>query len=395
MDIERFQDSPIGRLVKVSVTDRGRDYEHFAYVPDPLPPALALSPPTQRLHDEALLALGRLDGLAGQLPEPGLLARPAIREEAVSTSALEGTYSTLPKVFEAEFLEDAEMDRALREVTNYVRAAERGLAAIREEGATITLWLIRGLHEILMEGLGGPPADVGQVRDRQNWIGLRRGSPITESLFVPPPSGDVLHQGLDAWEQWIHSENVSLLVRIAVGHYQFEALHPFIDGNGRLGRLVAQLQLVEGGILEYPILNLSPYLEPRGEDYRERLRELSASGDWDRWLSFFVEAIRTQAEVASRRTSSLLELRDEFIAIVKKQGIRGVALDIAGGLIGYPVTTPTFAARAYEVTYPAANSAIARLEEVGILEEVTGKPYGRLFVAPRVLALISPDQPLP
>lgn len=395
MDVERFQDSPTGRLVDVSVTDRGREYEHFAYVPDPLPASIALAPSTQRLHDQALLALGRLDGLAGQLPEPGLLARPAIREEAVSTSALEGTYSTLAKVFEAEFLEDAEMDRALREVTNYVRAAERGLDAIREEGSSITMWLIRGLHELLMDGLGGPPADVGQVRDRQNWIGLHSGAPITESLFVPPPSGDVLQQGLDDWEQWIHSENVPLLVRIAVGHYQFEALHPFIDGNGRMGRLVAQLQLVEGGILEYPTLNLSPYLEPRGEEYRERLRELSATGDWDYWLRFFFEAMRTQAEVASRRTSLLLELRDEFLAAAKTEGIRGVALDIAGGLIGYPVTTPTFAAREYDVTYPAANTAIGRLEQLGILREVTGKSYGRLFVAPRVLDLISPDQPLP
>jgi cell filamentation protein, protein adenylyltransferase len=391
VDIERFRGSPIGSLVEVTVTDGGVDYAHFAYVPNSLPRTFQLSSATQRLHDEALLALGRLDGQAGQLPEPALLARPAIREEAVSTSALEGTYSTLPKVFEAEFLEDDEMDRPLREVRNYVRAAERGLAAIREEGSGVTIWLIRGLHEILMEGLGSHPSDVGQVRNRQNWIGLRRGAPITESLFVPPPSGDILTHGLEGWEAWLHDDDIPALVRIAVGHYQFEALHPFIDGNGRIGRLVAQLQLVEGNLLRFPILNLSPYLEPRGDEYRDRLRELSASGEWEPWLLFFLTAIREQAEAASRRTAALLELREDFIDKAKKNGIRGVGVEIAAGLIGFPVTTSRFAAEAHDVTYQAANTAIARLEKAGILVEVTGKSYGRLFVAPRVLDLISPN----
>lgn len=390
MDVERFKDSPIGRLVEVTVSDAGRDYHHFAYVPEPLPSKIDLSPNTQRFHDEALLALGRLDGLAGRLPEPALLARPAIREEAVSTSALEGTYSTLSRVFEAEFLEDSEMDRADREVRNYVRAAERGLAAIREEGSSVTLWLIRGLHEILMDDVGVHPSDVGHIRDRQNWIGLRRGSPITGSLFVPPPSGDILEQGLASWEEWIHSAEVPLLIRIAAGHYQFETLHPFIDGNGRIGRLVAQLQLAEGNALEHPILNLSPYLEPRGDVYREHLRELSATGEWGPWLDFFLGAIRAQAEAASLRTLSLLQLRDEYIESAKSNGIRGVALDIAGGLIGYPVITVNFAKDTYGVTYPAANSAIAKLVELGILAEVTGRSYGRLFAAEQVLRLISP-----
>jgi Fic family protein len=390
VDVERFKGSPIGRLVEVRVTDRGTDYEHFAYVPDPLPKRVPVSAPTRRLHDEALLAIGRIDGLAGQLPDPGLVARPAIREEAVSTSALEGTYSTLPKLFEAEFLEDAEIDRSVREVRNYVRAAEQGLAAIAD-GSSVTMWLIRSLHETLMGGLGGHPADIGQIRDRQNWIGVRRGAPITESLFVPSPNGDVLRKGLEDWERWIHSEDIPLLVRIAAGHYQFETLHPFIDGNGRIGRLIAQLQLVEGRALQHPILNLSPYLEPRGNEYREHLREVSAKGEWDPWLNFFLGAVVAQADVASKRTSALLALRDEYIEVVKQNGLRGVAVDIAGGLIGYPVTTPTFAARTYKVTYPAANTAIGRLQQLGIVEEVTGKSYGRLFVAPRVLDLISPD----
>jgi Fic family protein len=389
MDIERFRTSPIGRLVEVRVADGGVDYEHFAYVPDPLPTRIPLTSATQRLYDEALLALGRLDGLARQLPDPSLLARPAIREEAVSTSALEGTYSTLPELFEAEFLEETQIDRPVREVRNYVTAAERGLAAI-QDGTPVSIWLIRGLHETLMEGLGGHPGDIGHVRNRQNWIGRRRGAPITDSLFVPPPSGDVLQQGLEMWESWIHNGDVPLLVRIATGHYQFETLHPFIDGNGRMGRLVAQLQLVEGKALTHPILNLSPYLEPRGDEYRERLRDLSATGDWDPWLAFFLEALLAQAEGASKRTTALLALRDEFINAVKERGIRGVALDVAAGLIGYPVITATFASKTYGVTFPAANTAIRRLMDIGILRELTGKSYGRIFAAPRVLALISP-----
>ena len=393
MDIERFGASPIGRLVEVRVSDGGVNYEHFAFVPDPLPTEFPLSSSTKRRHDEALLALGRLDGLARQLPDPSLLARPAIREEAVSTSALEGTYSTLPRLFEAELLEESEIDRPVREIRNYVMAAERGLAAI-EEGSSVTLWLVRALHQTLMQELGAHPEDIGQVRNRQNWIGRHRSSPITESLFVPPPSGDILMEGLGSWEAWIHNEDVPLLLRVAAGHYQFETLHPFIDGNGRMGRLVAQLQLVEEGVLRHPILNLSPYLEPRGEEYREHLRDVSATGRWDTWFRFFFDAVLAQARTASKRTTALLALRDEFMKTVRAHGIRGVALDIASGLIGYPLMSPTFASRTYKVTYPAANTAIGRLVDIGILSEITGRRYGRIFAAPRVLQLISPGASL-
>jgi Fic family protein len=192
------------------------------------------------------------------------------------------------------------------------------------------------------------------------------GGPLGAPDLLPPPSGDVLQQGLDEWERWIHNVDIPLLMRIAIGHYQFEALHPFIDGNGRMGRLVAQLQLVEGKVLACPILNLSPYLEPRADEYRESLRELRVTGDRDPWLSFFLNAMLTQAEVASHRTQSLLLLRDELIDIVKKQGIRGVAVDIAGGLIG-----------------------------VGILQEITREILrSTLRRSARVLSLISPDEPL-
>jgi Fic family protein len=392
VDVTRFGSSPVGRLVEVRVSDRGIDYEHVAFVPDPLPDRIPVSVATQRLHDDALLALGRLDGHVRQLPEPDLLARPAIREEAVSTSALEGTYATLPRLFEAEFLEDAEMERPLREVRNYVRAAEQGLSALAD-GSAITTWLIRGLRQTLMEELGSHPNDVGQVRDRQNWIGPRRNAPITESLFVPPPPGDQLLQALGQWEGWIHKEDVPPLMRIAIGHYQFETLHPFIDGNGRVGRLVAQLQLVEGRILRHPILNLSPYLEPRGDEYRERLRDLSATGAWDPWLQFFFEAIRVQAGVASRRTTLLLELRDRYLETVRVRRLRGIVVDIAGGLIGYPVLTPTSAATAYGVTYQAANTAIRRLEEAGILREVTGKSRGPVPDRARPTSPVAPLGP--
>lgn len=175
---------------------------------------------------------------------------------------------------------------------------------------------------------------------------------------------------------------------MALGHYQFETLHPFIDGNGRMGRLIAQLRLMEGGALSQPMLNLSPYLQRRGDEYRQELRAVSATGDLERWILFLLEALATQAKAAVTRAGRLLELRSQMVAEVRAARISGVALRITEGLVEYPAVTPTTASQQYGVTYQAANTAIDRLVNIGLLQEVTGKKYGRLFLAMRVIGLL-------
>jgi Fic family protein len=242
-----------------------------------------------------------------------------------------------------------------------------------------------------MRGSRGDHAEIGNFRRRQNWIGTRRSSPVTESLFVPPPPGDELDRGLDAWERWVNDAGIGLpsLIRVALAHYQFETLHPFIDGNGRVGRLLIVLTLMEHGDLKIPLLNVSPFFEDARDEYIDHLRSVSETGDFQPWVVFFAEAIQKQSIDALEKADELISLRDELVRVVHEQRVRGVALRITEDLIGYPFITPTRAAVKFDVSYQAANSAMARLVEIGILREATGGSYGRMFMSPRVLAVIN------
>lgn len=387
MGISRFEGSPIGRLVPVSVRDGGTTWEHFAYVPYPLPEKPRLADETIQAVIDATGAVNRLDGAGRRLPNPYLLSRPAFYEEAVSTSALEGTYATIDEVFEADLLDADEVSPDVAEVRNYVLAAMRGLELIEE--LPICRRLVLDIHRILMAGEHGDHPDAGQIRSRQNWIGKRRHAPITESVFVPPPAPVPLEDGLDQWERWINRPEIPTLVRAALGHYQFETLHPFIDGNGRVGRLVATLQLIAEGELTVPLLNISPYLAERKDEYLEGLRCVTVTGDWDPWVQFFCEAVRVQAGRALERAEALLVAREELVAHVREANLRGVAIEITENLIGYPVVSPTQAAKDFGVSYQTANRAIGNLVDAGVLREVTGKNYGRIFASTAILKILS------
>lgn len=388
MDCEMFRSSPIGRLVAISGHDYfvGRDYSHFAFVPAPLPERLPLRERTYKLVSEADRAVGRLDAAAARLPNPSLLVRPAIYREAVSTSALEGTYAPLIDVLEADFMDEHHVSHEVREVRNYVRATERGLELIQQK--PICLTVLAELHAILVEGTRGDGSDAGKLRQRQVYIG-ERSKGIERSRFVPPPNGDALVEGMSAWEKWINAEDdIPLLVKAAVGHYQFETLHPFSDGNGRLGRLVVLLQLVYYGALNHPLLNLSPYFEERKDEYKDHLLECSRTGEFDPWVQFFAEAVIAQAEDELSRIEELIVIRHSMIDTLRADRARGVVLEIVEDLIGYPVITPSLAATLHNVTYPPANAAIQRLVKLGLLVEVTGKSYGRIFAAPAIVRAV-------
>ena len=388
MDVAQFKDSPIGDLVAISGQHRGKQFQHFAYVPDPLPDDIVLAGRTWQILSDAALELGRLDGSGNQLPNPHLLARPAIRREAVSTSALEGTYTTLPQVLQSELLEgDEKPSREVDEVLAYVRAAEAGFDWIQER--PLSLNMIKSLQEILMrDDPDCPDHETGEFRNRQNFIGPRNAR-VEDSFFVPPPAGDTLMNRLYQWEEWIHKEDIPLLVRVAVGHYQFETLHPFIDGNGRIGRLIAVLMLLEEGILSVPLINISPYLEDHRDEYQSHLRAVSAVGTYDPWIQFFLTGLKEMCLEARDKTERLVALREEMVALLRSQRIRGTSIQIAEDSIGEPIVTPTRVGKRYGISYQAASYAIGRLVEAGLFEELHLQGNRRMFFAPKVLEILN------
>ncbi|MEZ5175162.1 MAG: Fic/DOC family N-terminal domain-containing protein [Acidimicrobiia bacterium] len=384
MDIDRFRDSPIGTLVPITVEQHGRKISHHAFQPDPLPKSIDLTPDTYSTIEAAAMELGRLEGASTQLDRPYLLTRPIIRREAVSTSALEGTFSTLEDLFASE-IDEIELTQPIQEVANYVDAAEMGVRELATR--PVSRNLLCELHEVLMRASENESSS-GRLRSTQVAIGPR-GSLITEARFVPPPPGPGLEELFSDWERWNYEEDaLPLLARIAVSHYQFETIHPFIDGNGRIGRLVAILLLIDRGPLSNHYMVLSPYLERRRERYVELLAQTTATGDFDPWVRFFSEAIRAEASVARSRITALIEYRTNTVERVRRAGLKGTIITITEQLIERPVLTPSAIAKRLNVRYQTANRAVSKLVEEGILEETTGRTYGRVFVAREVLRLL-------
>ncbi len=388
MQVDLFRDSPVGRLVPIKGHDArlSRNYDHFAFVPEPLPESITLSQSTYALLSTADRALGGLDAKTSLLPNPQLLVRPALTKEAVATSALEGTYAPLSEVLEAEYVKTT-VGSEVREVRNYIDAATRAVTLIAKKPICVSV--LSELQKGLVRGTRGDSYDAGQLRERQVCIG-DEGLPIERSRFVPPPPGDVLRRGMDDWEKWINAEsNMPLLVRVALGHYQFETLHPFSDGNGRLGRLVITLQIMQSGALAYPILNLSTWLEPRRDLYIDHLLRVSETGDFDPWVAFFAEAVKDRSDAASKAISSLLAIKEGFLDYLNSLGYRGSVLTLAGELIGYPVLDVPQARNLLGLSYQAANTAVGKLVDLGILRQVTAGGYGRVFRCQQVFDVIA------
>lgn len=383
-----FQSTAAGRLLSISGYDslRGEDWSVHAYVPHQLPTEPALSFATLTLLSEADRAIGRLDANLQLLPNPSLLVQPTLSKEAVSTSALEGTFATLKEVLEADFEDDNRSTAPVREVRNYIRAANLGLDLIKEKPVCLTL--ISELQAVLVRGTRGDAYDSGGLRQRQVFIG-DHGRPVEEARFVPCPPGDLLGHGMSDWEKWVNAENeVPLLVKVALAHYQFETLHPFSDGNGRVGRLIITLQLIASGVLHYPVFNLASWLEPRRESYVGYLLRTSMTGDFDPLVAFFAEGIRDCAEATCAAVERLLHESQGFTRLVRESGDKSFATQLAGDLIGYPMLEVSDVAQRYKVAYPTANNAVKKLVSLGILENLNARSYGRVFFCPRVYAVL-------
>src|SRR5215469_1709608 len=367
-----------------------QEYRGKAYLPEPLAETVDLASSTHASIARAAASVGRADQAVKQLPNPALLVRPTIRREAVSTSALEGTYAAFTDVLEADLLSEEELTSSVAEVRNFVLAAEQALRWIAD-GRPITFAMLGHLQKILVRGTRADNAEAGHVRTTQVLIGVE-GRRLEDARFVPPPPGDLLRDGCEAWEKWIRGiHDLHAIARSALAHYQFETLHPFNDGNGRLGRLVALLQLVTAGDLSSLVVNLSPWLKSRESQYQAHLFEVSTTGDFNTWVGFFCQALCVHAAEAVDRVTDLLVLRQQLLDRARAARVRGVGLMLAGDLIGYPMVTARSVAELYDVSTQAGNHAVGRLAEIGVLRQRTQGRYARIFSCDPVLATL--DKP--
>jgi Fic family protein len=339
-----------------------------------------------RTLSEADRALGELAGLGHTMPNPHILIGPFLRQEAVLSSRIEGTVADLSDLYVYEAGPAAKSDDSdVREVHNYVAALEYGLE--RLDDLPISLRLIRELHEFLMQGVRGERATPGEFRQVQNWIGRRRCA-LPEADFVPPPVPE-MHEALDALERYIHSEAVyPPLVRLALIHYQFETIHPFLDGNGRIGRLLITLLLASWKLLPVPLLYLSAYFERRRETYYDLFLSVSEQGDWSAWVHFFLLAVAEQSRDAIRKIRRLQDLQLEWRTRIRQKRITGLAVSIAEHLFSNPVIAPNEVVERFHVSHQAAMQALRRLEKVGLVHEASGRQRNRVYLAEEVVRIV-------
>jgi len=354
---------------------------YSAFSPSPLPP----DPPVEidekllKLLSDADRALGRLDGSIQTLPATDLFVAMYVRKEAVLSSQIEGTQSSLDDVLEAEAqVLRPDRPRDVDEVIRYVKAMKFGLQ--RLQSLPVSVRLIREIHERLLVGVRGAERQPGEPRRSQNWIGPA-GCTLAEAVYVPPPPHEVM-SALGEIERFLHApDTLPILVKIGLAHAQFETIHPFLDGNGRVGRLLITFLLCERLVLQRPVLYISHYFKKHRQQYYDVLQATRDVGDWEGWLSFFLAAI---AEVASEATDTarrIVDLRERHRAVVGELFGRGTAngLKVLERLYSQPLINVTEVAELTSVTFTAANSLVARFVQAGILEEITGNSRNRVF----------------
>ena len=365
----------------------GQKISHGAYsafLPAPLPPALDWTPGLIRALSEADRLIGRLAGEGGRLPNPHVLIRPFVRREAVLSSKIEGTQATLGELLATEA--GAVVDRSpedLREVGNYVVALEHGISRLKT--LPLCVRLVRELHERLMTGVTGHQATPGRFRTIQNWIGTP-GSSIANASFVPPPPGEV-EPCLAAWETFLHESDLPPLVTIALAHYQFEAIHPFLDGNGRVGRLLITLFLIERQILPAPLLYLSAFFEAARRDYYGGLRGVSERGAWNDWVEYFLLGVARMSEDALNRAVRINELLAQWQKRVSGDSTN-TPLRMVEILGANPFITAKGAAEKLGIAFTTAQRAIQRLQRIGILKLVGDAKRDRVFCARTLLDIL-------
>lgn len=389
MDPERFRNSTAGRVKRMGQGEEA----YWAFIPNPLPPKI--SPDWELIcHiSEADRALSELAGLGRTMPNPHLLIGPFVRREAILSSQIEGTRADIVDLYAYEAgqlpppgLETSSED--VREVQNYVKALEYALE--RRKTLPVSLRLIREIHEKLLTDVRGKHATPGEFRQSQNWIGPPNCT-LNQATFVPPPVPH-MHEALDALEKYLHQDDTyPPLMRLALIHYQFEAIHPFVDGNGRIGRLLLTLLLIQWGLLPSPLLYLSAYLHRHREEYYQLLLNVSERGAWRDWLIFFMRGIAQQSRDATMRARRLQDLRESWRQQLGTMKASTRTLQLIDELFSSPIITIPRAADVLGVTYHSAQNTVEKLVEAGILEPIRNVSYSKTFIAREIMIAIGSE----
>ncbi len=387
MNRDEFKYSTTGRIIRTL-----RDYE--AFVPNPVPRSLTYKDTKiKRMLGDAERTLGKLGGIGYLVPNPDFLIIPYTGREALASSRIEGTQASLSELF---YFEAAEEKRAitndLLEVSSYVRALNYGIERLKT--LPLSLRLIREVHEKLMSGMRGGSTDKtpGEFRKSQNWIG---GHNLLDATYVPPPVDEMKH-ALDDWERFIHEtdHDLTLIEQLALLHYQFEAIHPFLDGNGRVGRLLITLFLVERNALPYPLLYLSHYFEQNRREYYDRLLGVSQIGDWENWVKFFMEGVIRQSDHAIESARRIVDQREVYRKQIHSSSNSTTTISLVDLIFTNFYITARKASHLLGKTIPTVQTSIDKLMQLGILEEITGKQRNRVYVASELMRLISDNEPL-
>jgi len=386
VDPERFKDSTAGRVMRKGKGDEA----YWTFVPHDLPPELEWDDELRLVLAEAERSLGELQGLVRTMPNPDLLAGVFIRREAVFSSRIEGIDVDIGDLYAYEgglpslpgLGRPGVAASDVWEVFNYVRALEYGLKRVAT--LPVSLRLLRELHLRLMGGLIGERATPGEFRRSQNWIG-RPGATLQEADFVPPPPTE-MHAALEALEKYLRGdEQYPSLVRLALIHYQFETIHPFIDGNGRVGRILLSLLLVHWRLVPWPLLHLSAYFENHRDDYYQLLIGVSEKGAWKPWLSFFLRGVAEQSGDAVARAKQLQDLQLGWRGQLEDGEAPDWMLGLADLLFEKPLLSAQIVRKRLKVSQTTIMDGLQRLEDMGILREITGTGRNTLYLAEAVL----------
>jgi Fic family protein len=375
MDKASFKAPEAGRIVH---SPQG----YFAFLPASLPPEITYTQGLVKALSEADASLSELAGLGRVLPNPQLLIAPYMRREAVFSSRIEGTQTSLAELMADEAGQPAAAPDDVREVRNYVTALEYGIERLKT--LPLSLRLVRELHQHLMAGVRGDVATPGEFRKSQNWIGPTGSTPAT-ATYVPPPPREML-EALGEWEKFLHRhDEIPDLVQCALMHEHFEAIHPFLDGNGRVGRLLITLFLIERGRLPQPLLYLSEYIERERQAYYDCLMRVRTRGDWHGWLEYFLRGVHWSARRAAIQARSLMDLREVMREAVGNSAKLMILVD---ALFENPYLNTARVKKLLDVTDPTARKAISELEQAKLIEEITGRQRNRQYLAGIVLAAI-------
>ena len=385
MNQEEFRSSTAGKCIRTISR-----YPYWAYVPNPLPPKIEVDWELANLLSKADSKLGELSGTGQLLPNPNLLIGPFMRREAVTSSRIENTQSGLDDLFlfEADETEPSPVSD-VKEVINYVRAMEYGIKRLEE--LPVSSRLICEIHQILMQGVRGESTTPGLMRTSQNWIGSP-GAILTDATYVPPPVPE-MQQCFSDLERYIHSDpQEPALIQCALVHYQFEAIHPFLDGNGRVGRLLITFMLLEKGLLSQPLLYLSDFFERHRDEYYELLLNISQKGDWKAWLTFFLNGVRQQSEDALSTIQKLLNLQSEYRALGTGRKVPKSVNPLIDYLFARPIISVSALSKTWEMPFPTVQRGVDYLIEKGILKEITRRSRNRLFAADEIFNIIMTER---